>query len=557
LSIYCKLHPRGIIIVVIIKKAIFITTVVAIVAWLGIRIYFYDRIPPKVMVAGVNIGLLKTTAAVEKLKTNFSGPEIKLHWGTSEWIIVPSDISLQYDFANSVSQKNGLVFSLSDEQLTEKIASISANINVPAADPEITVVANKINVTSGENGLVVDERLLAGKIKSALTQGKYEIDIPVKLLTPKLTPDQMNILKNRAGNLLNKMVIVKFENQSWNITSEQLISWLDPQGFKVVGIQAWVEELATTLNRLPQNAFFRFEGEEKVEEFRPPKLGIKVKNDELTKTLLMEFLKLEKSSQNVEVKVPTLETAPTITLADVNKLGIKELVGRGTSDFSGSIPNRVFNVGLAASAMNGILVAPDEIFSFVKYIGDISASTGYKPAYVIKEGRTVLGDGGGVCQVSTTLFRAILDAGLPIIERTAHAYRVHYYENDKQPGFDATVFSPTVDFKFKNDTGNYLLIQTIFDAKKNSLVFELYGTRDGRVVTLSKARVWDVSPPPPDLYQDDPSLNKGVVRQVDWSAWGAKSAFDWKVTRNGEVLQERTFYSNYRPWQAVFLRGTK
>ena len=465
------------------------------------------------MVAGVNIGLLKTTAAVEKLKTNFSGPEIKLHWGTSEWIIVPSDISLQYDFANSVSQKNGLVFSLSDEQLTEKIASISANINVPAADPEITVVANKINVTSGENGLVVDERLLAGKIKSALTQGKYEIDIPVKLLTPKLTPDQMNILKNRAGNLLNKMVIVKFENQSWNITSEQLISWLDPQGFKVVGIQAWVEELATTLNRLPQNAFFRFEGEEKVEEFRPPKLGIKVKNDELTKTLLMEFLKLEKSSQNVEVKVPTLETAPTITLADVNKLGIKELVGRGTSDFSGSIPNRVFNVGLAASAMNGILVAPDEIFSFVKYIGDISASTGYKPAYVIKEGRTVLGDGGGVCQVSTTLFRAILDAGLPIIERTAHAYRVHYYENDKQPGFDATVFSPTVD--------------------------------------------WDVSPPPPDLYQDDPSLNKGVVRQVDWSAWGAKSAFDWKVTRNGEVLQERTFYSNYRPWQAVFLRGTK
>ena len=105
--------------------------------------------------------------------------------------------------------------------------------------------------------------------------------------------------------------------------------------------------------------------------------------------------------------------------------------------------------------------------------------------------------------------------------------------------------------------GNYILIQTIFDEKKNSLVFELYGTRDGRIVTLSKARVWDASPPPPDLYQDDPSIPSGQVRQVDWSAWGAKVAFDWKVTRGNKVLQERTFYSNYRPWQAVYLRGTR
>ncbi len=539
------------------KRAIFIFAMFGILIWLVSNIYFYDRVPPKVMVAGVNIGLLKTTAATEKLKAAFPNSQIKLHWGTSEWVVVPSDISLQYDFAESVNRKNGLVFSLSDEQLAEKIASISANINVPAADPEIIVVANNINVTSGENGQIVDERLLVGKIKSALSMGKYDIDIPVKLLTPKLTTDQIGTLKNRAANLLNKMAIVKFENQSWNVTSEQLISWLDPQGFKVTGIQAWVEELATTINRPPQNAFFKFVGVGKVEEFRPPRPGIKVKSDELTKILLIEFLKLETNSQNIEVTVPTIETLPAITLADVNKLGIRELIGRGTSDFSGSIPNRVFNVGLAANAINGILVAPDEVFSFVKYIGDISAATGYKSAYIIKDGRTVLGDGGGVCQVSTTLFRAVLNAGLPIIERTAHAYRVHYYENDSQPGFDATIFSPSVDFKFKNDTGNYLLIQSIFDAKKNSLVFELYGTRDGRIITLSKARVWDVSPPPPDLFQDDPTLNKGVVRQVDWSAWGAKSAFDWKVTRNGEVLQERTFYSNFRPWQAVFLRGTR
>jgi vancomycin resistance protein YoaR len=214
-------------------------------------------------------------------------------------------------------------------------------------------------------------------------------------------------------------------------------------------------------------------------------------------------------------------------------------------------------VGKASLVFNGILVAPDETFSFVKYIGDISATTGYKPAYIIKDGRTVLGDGGGVCQVSSTLFRAILDAGLPVVERTAHAYRVHYYENDSQPGFDATIFSPSVDLKFKNDTGNYILIQTAFDQKSNKLSIDLYGAKDGRETSVSKVRIWDVTPPPPAIYQDEPSLNRGIIQQVDWAAWGTKAAFDWKVVRNGEVLQERTFYSSYRPWQAVYLRGTR
>ena len=162
-----------------------------------------------------------------------------------------------------------------------------------------------------------------------------------------------------------------------------------------------------------------------------------------------------------------------------------------------------------------------------------------------------------MCQVSTTLFRAILAAGVPIEERTAHAYRVHYYEKDSQPGFDATIFTPEVDLKFKNDTPAYILIQTTVDEARNKLTFELYGAGDGRKVEISKSRVWDVTPPPPALYQDDPTLSKGVVKQVDWAAWGAKAAFDWKVTRGADVLQERTFYSNYRPWQAVFLKGTK
>ena len=214
------------------------------------------------------------------------------------------------------------------------------------------------------------------------------------------------------------------------------------------------------------------------------------------------------------------------------------------------------NVALTAAKLNGILLAPGETFSFNQTIGDVSAETGFQQAYIIKEGRTVLGDGGGVCQDSTTMFRAALDAGLEIVQRNAHAYRVSYYEQNSPAGIDATVYSPSPDFKFKNDTPAHILIQTTVNTGANYLKIEVYGTSDGRVSTISNARLWDQVPPPPALYQDDPSLPNGQVKQIDWEAWGAKAAFDWKVVRGSETLHEKTFYSNYRPWQAVYLRGT-
>jgi vancomycin resistance protein YoaR len=245
-----------------------------------------------------------------------------------------------------------------------------------------------------------------------------------------------------------------------------------------------------------------------------------------------------------------------IKTEEVNDLGIKELLGRGISYFRGSIASRIHNIQIASSRLNGILIPPGETFSFNQTLGEVSQATGYKEAYIIKEGRTILGDGGGVCQVSTTFFRATLDAGLPIIERAPHAYRVYYYEQNSQVGVDATVWEPSPDLKIKNDTPAHILVQAYVNPSQYRLTFEFYGTSDGRKATISKSRIWDQTPPPPDLYQDDPTLPTGTTKQIDWSAWGAKVAFDWKVERGGEILQERTFYSSYRPWQAVFLRGT-
>lgn len=308
-------------------------------------------------------------------------------------------------------------------------------------------------------------------------------------------------------------------------------------------------------NKPAKNALFKFENN-KVVQFRQEEEGISINANKFLFEINKTIYDLKIKQENKTIKITKEIIKPEITLAQANEFGIEELIGTGISNYSHSIPERIHNVLLAASKFDGVLIKPGSEFSFNETIGDISSSTGYKPAYIIKAGKTVLGDGGGVCQVSTTVFRAALNAGLPIIERTAHAYRVSYYEQDSQPGFDATVYGPTVDFKFKNDTGNYILIQTEADQINNILTFKLYGKKDGRKVELSQPKVYDVQPPLPDATQEDPTLKRGVVKQVDFPAWGAKSVFNYKVTRGKDILFEKEFFSSYRPWQAIYLVGT-
>lgn len=321
-----------------------------------------------------------------------------------------------------------------------------------------------------------------------------------------------------------------------------------------------LDNLGREIDISPKDALFQFQ-DNKVTLFATSSAGRKL-NLEKTKQLVQSYIfNLARQDSiipaNVDFNLPVETVFPKVTTESSNTYGIKELLGLGTSKFYGSIPARVHNIELAASHLNGHLIAPGGIFSFNDTLGDVSATTGFQPAYIIKEGRTVLGDGGGVCQVSTTLFRAALNTGLPITERYAHAYRVSYYEQESPVGIDATVFAPSHDLKFKNNTDNYLLIQAKTDVPNYSLTFEIYGTKDSRLVEMTKPVFLSQSPPLPDLYQDDPTLPKGVVKQVDWKAPGAKVSFDYKVSKNGEMLTKDTFFSNYKPWQAVFLRGTK
>jgi vancomycin resistance protein YoaR len=419
-------------------------------------------------------------------------------------------------------------------------------------------VASEVLVEKGKEGSELDRKTLRVLVGSALAFTSEEpIALPLKKIDPRLTSEEAKALLARAETLKTKTLSLKFEFQVFNYKGGQLFPLLDARkGYNDDEISALSSEIAKSVNRDPQDSVFIFEGG-RVQEFAPSKDGITAKVDELGSLVVENLTKLETAEDTLaSFEIPVEKAAPKIATGDVNNLGIKELIGRGTSRFAGSIANRIHNISLASSRFKGVLLAPGETFSFNRTLGDVSLFTGYKQAYVIKDGKTILGDGGGVCQVSTTLFRALLNAGLPIIERRAHSYRVGYYEQDSPPGLDATVYDPTSDLKFQNDTPGHILIQTTVDTKKMTLAFEIYGTDDGRIATISKPVTTNVVPPPEDLYQDDPTLPAGTVKQIEYKAWGAKVTFNYRVERGGEVLQQKTFVSNYRPWQAVYLRGT-
>lgn len=551
---------------------------------LATNLIYLGKVFPGVKVAGIDVGGKTTTQAIETLSKNINKPDAIVLIGDGRTFELKSDeIELSYDFEGTArrahnlyrtgnltydyyhraflpfwSKNLGLSLTLNEEELQKHISIIAGQLSIEPVNPEVNISGEKVLVEKGEKGKSVKTNELRAKIgKSLAFAQNNEITIPIKEVDPTLTDKQLEILTKRAETLVGKSLTLSFEHQSFSYNDSELVNLINPDGeYKKEATEALLQDIAEQIERAPQNSVFVYRGN-RVEEFAPAKDGVKIDRERFVKELTASIKTLEEGNQNsASMSVPVKKTKPAVSTDEVNDLGINELLGRGTSRFAGSITSRIHNIGVASSNFNGQLVKPGEVFSFNEILGDVSAYTGYKQAYIIKDGKTVLGDGGGVCQVSTTLFRAILDAGLPIVERSPHSYRVSYYEQDSPPGLDATIYSPYVDLKFKNDTPNHLLIQTEFNPGTASLVFEIYGTDDGRMAQTTKPVVAGVTAPPEDKYVDDPSLPAGEIKQIEHKAWGASVSFTYSVEKEGEVLYEKTFYSNYKPWQAVYLRGT-
>jgi vancomycin resistance protein YoaR len=242
--------------------------------------------------------------------------------------------------------------------------------------------------------------------------------------------------------------------------------------------------------------------------------------------------------------------------ATAEQLGITQLLHSESSYFYGSSAERIQNIEAAAARFHGVLVAPGETFSMGETMGDVSLENGFAEALIIYGNRTIKGVGGGVCQVSTTLFRAVFNAGFPVVERYSHAYRVSYYEktagggiDPRLAGLDATVYFPLVDFKFTNDSPYWILMETYMGS--GSLTWKFYSTPDGRTVSWDTTGPSNIVPAPPPLFDENPELRKNEMEQKDWAANGADVTVTRTVMKNGAVYFQDQFVTHYEPWQAI------
>ncbi|TXH07645.1 MAG: hypothetical protein E6Q06_02170 [Candidatus Moraniibacteriota bacterium] len=282
-------------------------------------------------------------------------------------------------------------------------------------------------------------------------------------------------------------------------------------------LRSSIENFAARADRDPKNAQLTIQ-DSKISIVVPAENGITV-DVSASVEILEKALRTPSLDGEVIARLSSTVTPAKISTETISQLGITELVGTATTNFRGSPKNRIYNIRRAVQDFNGIVIDRGATFSFVEYLGEVDGEHGYLPELVIKNNKTEPEFGGGICQVSTTVFRAALQSGLKIVERRNHAYPVQYY---KPYGMDATIYIPRPDLKFVNNTPGAILLVPEIDG--TLLTFSMYGTRDGRTTTIDGPHILESNP--------DGSM---------------KTVFTQTVTdASGQTLINDSFWSNYK-----------
>ncbi|MDO8617333.1 MAG: VanW family protein [Candidatus Uhrbacteria bacterium] len=346
--------------------------------------------------------------------------------------------------------------------------------------------------------------------------------------------------------------ILTAEDQKWKVTTSTLAGWLDGvtnEKSVILGLneKRMEQTLRTWLQNIlrdSRNGKLVLE-ENLVKEFVAPEEGLALAVSSTAKNIEDGW-----TNGSSSMAIVLRRAIPTIEGEDAKRLGIKEMIGMGRSNFAGSPVNRRKNIAMGAAKVNGALIPPGEEFSLVKTLGSIDGENGWVKELVIKGNKTVPEYGGGLCQIGTTTFRAALGSGMPITARTNHAYRVPYYE---PAGTDATIYEPAPDFRFKNDMEHWVMITTHIQG--NDLAFRFWGTKDGRVATQSAPKMFNFVPPPEKKIIETLDLKPGETKCTEKAHTGADARFDYTVNYSNGERKNKTFYSHYKPWGAVCLLG--
>jgi vancomycin resistance protein YoaR len=577
----------------------FVLFLLLIITWtIGFQLFYAGRIFPGVSVAGVDLSGLTPSDAAVKLSQTLSYPitgKILFRDGEKAWVATPAELGMVFDPSSSARTaydlgRNGGLFGA----LAGQVRASGSGVEVPpviifdqrVAFQYLNQIATQINQPLTEASLVLEGTNVVAspgqvgrelKMEATLiylgAQLQTFADGEVPLVVQELQPQILDVsaASEAARQILSQPLTLVIPNAAqgdpgpYIYTQEIIANMLGVErvdnSVQVVlnqtGLRDMLVPIKTNVDRRAEDAKFIFNDETRqLDVTGESKVGRALEIEASIRAINEALLRGEHT-----VSLVVNETQPKVPAAATGQeLGITELVHAETSYFYGSSAERIQNIEAAAARFHGVLVAPGETFSMGATMGDVSLDNGFAEALIIYGGRTIKGVGGGVCQVSTTLFRAVFNAGYPVVERTPHAYRVGYYEQGPSggsdaslAGLDATVYFPLVDFKFTNDTPYWILMETYMGS--SSLTWKLYSTKDGRTVSWDTTGITDVVPAPPTMYEENPELRKNEMKQVDWAANGADVTVTRTVMKDGVLYFQDQFTTHYQPWQAICQYG--
>jgi len=384
----------------------------------------------------------------------------------------------------------------------------------------------EFKVQEAKNGLLFDKIKIKKEIKKdARNLNINDVYLVLKKSPPEIRLEEAEEAKEIATDVLkNSPYLLFIDSKAFVIDKETLGNWFlflpdkesDQKALSVslnrASIENYLAEISLSINIEPKNPILSFK-EGNLEMLAPPKAGRVLDIKESAEKIQEKILK-----QESKIILSLTKAKPDITEEKIKELQIETLVGEGVSNFAGSPKNRIHNIKIGSSKFNGVLIEPGKEFSFNKILGEVGPAQGYLPELVIKENKTVPEYGGGICQVSTTMFRAAVNSGMEILERRPHAYPVQYYNPQ---GFDATVYSPSPNLRFRNNSPGHLLIQTKIEG--SYLTFEFYGKDDKRKVVIRGPYQYDI--------RSDGSMKAKLIQEV------------WK---DGKLVLQKTFFSSYK-----------
>jgi vancomycin resistance protein YoaR len=572
----------------------------------GLFAYQYmqsGRIYPGVTLAGVDLSGLSIDQATERVFEEVTYPQngrILFKYGDTSWLASPADLGLFLDAQTSaqkafdtgrsgnllprlINQYNlytqGVdippVMIFDQNMALQYLSHLSGQIDQPVIEASLDINSTDVIVRQGQIGRTLNITATMAQISSQLEKLQDGI---ITLVVDETTPHIMDASQQaeQARQILSQSLTLKLpEGESiggpWTFDTAALASMLS---FDLVNdsqkdyyqlnlnsetLHEFLLSLEPELYLASENARFMFNDDTRqLEVVKHATIGRTLDVDASLQSIRDTLLQ---GGHDVTLQVTHNPPAVTDDMTG-EELGVTELIHEEISYFYGSDADRIQNITAAASSFYGLMVAPGEEFSMAQALGDITLDNGYAEALIILGGQTIKGVGGGVCQVSTTLFRAAFFTGFPITERHQHAYRVGYYEkvagnrrDSNLAGLDATVFVPLVDMKFVNDSPYWLLMETYVNPTYSSLVWKFYSTSDGRTVDWDTTGPVNTVDPPDPLYRENPDLPKGEVKQVDYQAQGADVTVDRRVYKDGSLYFEDSFFTHYQPWQAIYEYG--